>query len=414
MFDVNKPSIAELQRLKRERKGIFNKAVEARGAAKEAGDETAETRSKIDAMLSEVEQYTAKIEQEERALAVADTIEEFEDKRADQDQETPEAKYSVAFRDFLQHGISEMSPENRGLLTQNAVDTRALGVASGGVGGYLVPEDFYNQVVEIMKAYGGMRAAGATILTTSGGNDIPIPKGDDTSNVGEIVGEGSQVSSDADPTFTQMVLKAYDYSSKIVRVGYGLLQDEAVGFEALLANMLATRIGRITNTHFTTGDDTGKPDGVLNSAADSSITSGKETSIAYADLVSLMHSIDPAYQANGRWMFNDGTLAMLKKMVTATEKIPLWTPGVSLREPDTILGKPYVVNQDMPAHTTGLKAMIFGDFSQYFIRDVRGAAMMRLTERYADYLQVGFMLFSRHDGGLAVPSAIKYLTVGSD
>jgi len=413
MFDVNKPSIAELQRLKRERKGIFDKAVEARNAAKEANDETIETRSKVDAMLADVEQFTAKIEQEERALAVADTIEEFDDKRADQDHETPEAQYNTAFRDFLQHGISEMRSDNRNLLTQNVVDTRALGVASGGVGGYLVPEDFYNQVVEIMKAYGGMRAAGATVLTTSGGNDLPIPKGDDTSNTGEIVGEGDQVNA-ADPTFTQMGLKAYNYSSKIVRVGYALLQDEAVGFEALLANMLATRIGRITNTHFTTGNDSDQPDGVLNSAADSSITSDKETSIAYADLVSLMHSIDPAYQANGRWMFNDGTLAMLKKMVTATEKIPLWTPGVSLREPDTILGKPYVVNQDMPDHTTGLKAMIFGDFSNYFIRDVRGAAMMRLTERYADYLQVGFMLFTRHDGGLAVPTAIKYLTVGAD
>lgn len=414
MLTYEKPSVAEIQRLKRERKGIYDKAVEARTAAKEAGDESAETRNKVDAMLAEVEEYTEKIDSEERALAVSDVMEQFEDKRHDEDQETPEAKYNAAFRDFVQNGISEMQAENRTLLTQNSVDTRALGVASGGVGGYLVPEDFYNQVVEIMKAYGGMRSAGATVLTTSGGNDMPVPKGDDTSNTGEIVGEGSQVSSDADPTFTQMILKAYNYSSKIVRVGYALLQDEAVGFEALLARMLATRLGRITNTHFTTGNDTNKPDGVLNSAEDSSITSDKETSIAYADLVSLMHSIDPAYQANGRWMFNDGTLAILKKMVTATEKIPLWTPGVSLREPDTILGKPYVVNQDMPAHTTGLKAMIFGDFSQYFIRDVRGMAMMRLTERYADYLQVGFMLFSRHDGGLAVPSAIKYLTVGAD
>lgn len=414
MLTQDKPSVAELQRLKRERKVLFDKAIAQRNAAREAEDETAETRNRIDAILAEVEEFTAKIEQEERMLAIADVNEEFEDQRADQDQETPEAKYSTAFRDFLKNGISEMDAENRTLLTKNSVDTRALGVASGGVGGYLVPEDFYNQVVEIMKAWGGMRASGATILTTSGGNDLPVPKGDDTSNTGEIVGEGSQVSSDADPTFTQMVLKSYNYSSKIVRVGYALLQDEAVNFESMLANMLGTRIGRITNTHFTTGDDSDKPDGVLNSADDSAITSDKETSIAYADLVSLMHSIDPAYRANGRWMFNDGTLALLKKMVTGTEKIPLWTPGVAAREPDTILGKPYVVNQDMPDHDTGEKAMIFGDFSTYFIRDVRGMAMMRLTERYADYLQVGFMLFSRHDGGLAVPSAIKYLTVGSD
>ena len=414
MLTIEKPSVAEIQRLKRERKNVYDKAVEARKAAKEADDVTVETRNKIEAMLSEVEDFTARIDAEERALAVADTMEEFEEKRRDENQETPEAKYSNAFRDFLQNGISEMRSENRSILTSNAVDTRALGVASGGVGGYLVPEDFYNQVVEIMQAYGGMRQ-GATILTTSGGNDLPVPKGDDTSNTGEIVDEGSQVNSTTDPTFTQMILKAYNYSSKIVRVGYALLQDEAVGFESLLANMLATRIGRITNTHFTTGDDTNKPDGIMNSAEDGSVTSTNETSVTYGDLVSLMHSVDPAYQANGSWMFNDGTLALIKKMqVGSSDARPLWVPGVAVREPNTILGKPYIVNQDMPAHTEGLKAMIFGDLSQYFIRDVRGMAMMRLTERYADYLQVGFMLFSRHDGGLAVPSAVKYLTVGTD
>jgi HK97 family phage major capsid protein len=65
----------------------------------------------------------------------------------------------------------------------------------------------------------------------------------------------------------------------------------------------------------------------------------------------------------------------------------------------------------MPAYTSGLKAIAFGDFSTFFIRDVRGATMMRLVERYADYLQVGFLMFSRHDSVLTVPNAIKYMDV---
>lgn len=407
-----KASVAEIQYLKRQRKDLFDRAVKERVELKAAGDESAESRAKVEAMLDDVEQFTVRINDEERILAVQDTVEEYEEARADADPTDPKVQYSDAFRSFIRSGPAEMTPEHRSLLVKNSVDTRALGVASGGVGGYVVPEDFYGQIVDIMKAYGGMRAAGATSLTTSGGNDLPVPKGDDTSNTGEIVTEGSAVNT-ADPTFTQMILKGYLYSSKIVRVGVALLQDEAVNLESLLANWLATRIGRITNTHFTTGDDTDKPDGVLNSAANSAVTTASNTAITYEELVSLMHSVDPAYQANGRFMLNDGTLAVLKKMKTATEGIPLWLPGVAAREADTILGKPYVVNQDMPNYASTLKPILFGDFSQYFIRDVSGATMMRLTERYADYLQVGFMLFSRHDGGLAVPNAIKYLTAAA-
>lgn len=415
MFE-RKASVSLIQQLKRQRKELFDTAVKTRDEQRAAKDESAESKAKVNAMLDDVEKLTKQIDEEERLLAVQDTVEYHEERRADQDPDDPKVKYSQAFRSFIRNGLTDMEPDHRALLQRNqkVIEGRALGVASGSVGGYVVPEDFYGQVVDIMLAYGGIREAGPTVLTTSGGNDLPVPKGDDTANTGEIVTEGSATGSTSDPSFAQMILKGYLYSSKIVKVGIALLQDEAVNLEALLAQWLAIRIARITNTHFTTGDDSDKPDGVLNTAADSGVTSDKETSIAYADLVSLQHSVDPAYQANGRFMFNDGTLALMKKMTTATEKIPLWAPGLAAREPDTILGKPFTVNQDMPAHTTGLKAMVFGDFSQYFVRDVTGATLVRLTERYADYLQVGFMLFSRHDGGLAVPNAIKYLTVGAD
>lgn len=394
-------SLADIIDLKRQRKDLFEKARTGREDAREAKDETQETNARITAMLDNVDKLTARIDEEERMLAVQDTMKDWEDKRQDESGNETARLKAEAFRDFLVHGEKDMQPEHR-----------ALGLTTSD-GGYIVPQDFWNQLVDIMKAYGGMRQ-GATVITTSGGNELLIPKGDDTGNTGEIVGEFDTVNSNADPVLTQMSLKAYSYSSKIVLVGRALLQDQAVNLEALLANWLAIRIGRITNTHFTTGDDTNKPEGILDGAVDSTITSDKQTSVVYADLVSLMHSIDPAYQATGSWMFSDSTLSMLKKMVTGSEKIPLWLPGMAAREPDTILGKRYIVNQDMPAHTTGLKSILFGDVSQYWIRDVAGATLMRLTERYADKLQVGFMLFSRHDGGLAVPAAVKYYTVGAD
>lgn len=410
MADEVKPDVQKLQQMKRDRKEAFEKAQKYMKELDEKKDTSAESRTKLNAMIDEVEALTGKITADERMLAVSDVIEEYEARGKEENPEDPKVKYGKSFRSYIRLGLSDMETEERKILQKGTVDVRSMGVSSGAVGGYLIPEDFYSQIVDIMKAYGGMRASGATILTTAGGNDMPIPISDDTSNVGEIVAEGSATNT-ADPTLTQAILKSYLYSSKIVKVGIPLLQDEAVGLEGLLSMWLGTRIARITNTHFTTGDDSDKPEGILHSCADSGVTAAAATAVVYDDLVSLMHSVNRAYQANGRFMLADSTLAIMKKMKTETEKIPLWLPGVAAREPDTILGKPYIVNDDMPAYTTGNKAIIFGDFSTFFIRDVRGATLMRLVERYADYLQVGFLMFSRHDSAVTVPTAVKYMDV---
>ncbi len=407
--EEEKVSITEMNQRMRERKEAYERALAFRKEKTgEDGQLSTEDHNAFEAMLADVNKMSERIDEMRAQLQVQDALAERtlaeEENKPDPDKQA----YSRAFGDFLRRGIVEMDVENRALMTKHVQEVRALGIASGGVGAYTVPEDFYGKVVDTLLAYGGMRKAGCEILSTSGGNDLPVPVGDDTGNTGEIVTETSQVNT-ADPTFAQVVLKAYSYSSKIIRVHLSLLQDEAVGLEALLARWMATRIARITNTHFTTGDDTNKPDGVLNSCGDSGVQFASATAITWEELVDIMHSVDPAYQQNGVWMFADSTLANLKKIKNSSTTQPLWLPAVAAREPDTILGKRYVVNQDFPAFTDAASKIIaFGDFSQYFIRDVKGALLMRLTERYADYLQVGFMLFTRHDGSVITTSAIKY------
>ncbi|KKM02260.1 hypothetical protein LCGC14_1786290, partial [marine sediment metagenome] len=46
------------------------------------------------------------------------------------------------------------------------------------------------------------------------------------------------------------------------------------------------------------------------------------------------------------------------------------------------------------------KSVLFGDFKKYLIRDVKGITVLRLAERYAEFLQVAFLAFLRTDGDL--------------
>lgn len=328
------------------------------------------------------------------------------DAGSEEEQRAADEKYERAFDAYLRYGPAAMTPEAQATLATRMgsarsldlpEEVRAMGVASDTAGGFFVPEGFLNRIVEARKNFGGMRRARTTVIPTSSGQDLPIPTDDDTSNTGAILPENT-TDSTQDVAIGQVVLHAYVYTSKIVKVSRQLLQDSAFDIPGYLSRKLATRIGRITNTHFTTGDGAAKPWGVTQQAV-SAATAASETDVTIDELLDLKHAVDPDYREMAEWMFNDSTLKLLKKKKDG-EGRPLWQSGIAIGEPNSIDGDPYVVNQDMPTLASSVKGIAYGDFMNYYIRDVLGVQLLRLDERYADALQVGFLAFSRHDGVL--------------
>lgn len=295
-----------------------------------------------------------------------------------------------------------------GKAPRNVQEARAQSL-TGSAGGYTVPAGFLNQLEESLLAFGGMREV-ATVLRTDSGNDLPIPTVNDTGNVGAILAENSQVA-EQDMTFAQITLKAYKYSSKLVRVSAELLQDTAIDLESFIGNALGNRIARILNTHFTTGDNSSKPQGVVN--AGTGVTCASASAITYGELLDLQHSVDPSYRANARFMMHDSTLKAIRKLVDDQNR-PIFQADITGASPGTLLGMPIVINQDIATIATGAKAIVCGDFSKYIIRDVTDFTLLRLEERYADYHQVGFVGFSRHDGRIldAGTDPLKVLVMG--
>ena len=183
-------------------------------------------------------------------------------------------------------------------------------------------------------------------------------------------------------------------------VSLQLLQDSAFDLNSFLVDKLGTRIARITNRHFTVGTGSGQPNGLVTASTTGQTgASGQTASIIYDDLVELEHSVDPAYRAKAKFMFHDQTLKTLKKLKDGYGR-PLWLPGIAVKEPDTINGYGYAVNQHMPTMAADAKSVVFGDLKSYFIRRVNNPIVMRLAERYADAGQVGFIVWQRFDGTL--------------
>lgn len=263
-------------------------------------------------------------------------------------------------------------------------------------GGYLVPTDFSNQLIEALKAFGGMRKL-AQVFGTGNGQSIEWPTTDATSEVGEIVGENTAVT-DEDFAFGMKSINAYKFSSKAVAISMELLQDSRIDLEAHVRGRLATRISRITEQLYINGTGVNQPQGALTAAPDGA-TSEAAAMIGYDDLIDLEHSVDPAYRENGKctYVMHDQTLMALKKLKDTLGR-PLWLPGVATGDPNTINGYGYSINQGMPQIAAGSRSLMFGDFSHYLIRDVMQVMLFRMTDsNFTLKGQVGFLAFYRGD-----------------
>jgi HK97 family phage major capsid protein len=111
------------------------------------------------------------------------------------------------------------------------------------------------------------------------------------------------------------------------------------------------------------------------------------------------------------YMFHDSILKGLRKLKDGMGRY-LWQAGANTGAPDVLNTYPYTINQDMQSSfATGTKTILFGQFSQYKIRQVATMRMYRLQERYRDNDQDGFIAFTEGDGNLldAGDHPVKYL-----
>lgn len=393
-----------LTRALEQRANTWSQMQEIRATAEREGrDLTAEERQAWDRAEADLTAASEDVERMER-MARLDTVQRDQLVIADgptgedRGNADPEAAYRGAFSQYVRGGMSGLDNEQRQLLMSNMSEVRAQATSPGSAGGYFIPTDTLNQITETMKAYGGILGL-ANVLNTTSGNPLNWPSNDDTANVGAILAENSQIT-EQDVTLGQKTLGAYTYTSKLVRVSLQLLQDSAFSIDTWLPRKLGERIGRAVAAHLATGTGTAQPEGLFtNATAGKTGTTGQTTSIIYDDLIDLIHSVDPAYRQspNTRFVMSDSALKMVRKLKDGNS-LPLWQPSTQMGVPDTLLGYGVTVDNGVPVPAANAKSIGFGDVNAaYVVRQVAGGQLMRLEERYADYLQVGFFGFMRLD-----------------
>lgn len=409
--------------------------VDARAALDEIKKNTDEARSaeleaRHDAIMADFDKVEALIVREQKvadaeARLVARVEEERKRHRPTGDDgegraadEGDKPEYREVFYKYLSVGASldELTAEERAVLkagVQSGKEFRAQTTTggSGTAGGYTVPTELANFIIKSMKAWGPMYDEDiCSVINTAAGNSIKIPTVDDTAVTAEKHTEGTALTDDGgkDATFGQKSLDAYVYDTEFIRFSMELAQDSIFSMESLLGDLLGERLGKIANNELTVGDGTGDPNGIV-TASSLGKTAAAVAAVTYDEIIDLIHSVDPAYRQSPkvRFMFNDLTLAAVRKLKDGDGKY-IWTAGdVQGGVPGTLLGYRYSINQAMANLATGNKTMLFGDFGKYFVRKVGSPVIGVLRERF--WPDLGIAGYIRFDGELGDTAAVKHL-----
>ena len=284
-------------------------------------------------------------------------------------------------------------------------ETRADLMAGSTTGTNVVPVSFVRSLREHLIDTSAIRQAGATVIVTTSGEDLRVPKTTDHGGAA-LVDEAATIPTNA-PEFGSVTLEAFKYGN-LLQLSSEFVQDEAVNVIQYLARATGQAIGNLSGQHFVTGDGNGKPRGAATAATAG--TTAATTALEGDDLIDLAHSVAIGYRRNATWLMNDATFAYVRKLKEATDSDQyLYQPGLRDGEPGRLLGRPVFIDPAMPGIGAENKSILYGDFSGYYIRDVGTVRFERSDEFAFNQDLVTFRALLRTDGDLVDENAIKAL-----
>lgn len=274
-------------------------------------------------------------------------------------------------------------------------------------GGYLVPDEYEKTLIEGLKDENFFRTIAKVIRTQNGTYTIPVVASHGTASWMEE----NALYPESDDTFDQISLSAYKLGTAI-KVSEELMNDSVFPLESYIASEFTRRIGAAEEEAFLTGDGQKKPEGVFTKVANTegALTEISGTTISFDNVMDVFHSLRSVYRNKAIWILNDTTIKALRKIKDNNGNY-IWQPSVAVGQPDTILNRPYKTSIYAPELAAGNVALLFGDFSYYWIAERQGRSFKKLSELYAANGQIGFLASERVDGKLILPEAVRGLSV---
>ena len=311
--------------------------------------------------------------------------------------------YKSAFNTFLRKGDQTMHGE----------ELKALSVGVDADGGFVVEPDLGGQIVKQVFETSMMRAY-ASIQTISTNSLEGLHDQED--GAAGWVAETAARTTTATPQIAKWSIDVHEMYAN-PKATQKVLDDAYINLEAWLAEKTASKMARLEATAFVTGSGTGEPQGFLSYAAGTTlplqieqISTGVDAGYAAAPnggdiLIDAVYGLKAEYRNAASWFMNRQTAKLTRKLKD-TDGSYLWSAGIALGQPATLMGYGVASFEDMPDPAVGSLSLAFGDMrSAYQIVDRQGIRVLR--DPYTDKPYIGFYSVKRVGGGVVNAEALK-------
>ena len=289
---------------------------------------------------------------------------------------------SAAFEVDLQRVAKE-----RALVRQGASGEEIRALAWDATSGSLVvPTSMARSLYEVLEANIAGFSMGCTILNTSTGENLQLPKLTTHAVATQVSGQGTTIAG-TDPIFGRVDLNVSRYG-EIVNVSNDLLSDAAFDIASWLGGDMGRALGRVIDADLIVGTGSGEPTGItLLAGAGTNApvkTGGSLIAPTVEKFIDTQYSIADAYRPNAVWLMKDSTAGTVRKLrdgAGGTVGAFLWQPsltqGVITGTPDRFLGSPVYADTNCAAQGSNAIVATYGDPSTYVIRQVGNPTIER-------------------------------------
>jgi len=394
------------------RENIRRLAEEQRNAWEVEGKPLADIANERDFTAEEAEKYERlegaynSYDQRINAMLAQQSIEDrlvalANDQRSDKDDA---ADVATQLRSVLrgQTGAADIIP--------TVEEVRALSAGTAAAGGNTVGKSYLAQLIEPLRQFSGIVAAGAFQLVTEKGDEVIVPR---LSSAGAAAAqsEGTQLTG-TDPAFNQVAFKAFKYGD-YRGVSRELVDDSLLDIEALTSRLIGENIAVLLGQKLAVGVGTTEPTGIA-AAATTGVTgtTGVAGVPSFDNLIDLQESVLAPYQPNASWVLSNSAMSAIRKLKDSQNRY-LWEPNGQTGAPGTLLGAPVFRDPFIAATGLGAKSVFYGDFSRYWVRLVGSVRVERSDHALFGTDQVAFRGVLRADGNLVDTGAVKAFVGGA-
>jgi HK97 family phage major capsid protein len=364
---------------------------------------TPEEREQIERMDADLDNLLAEQKRYKDRAEIIDKADAFRDDMAPRVESARAARREPTDREMLSELVRGERREFYSQFTQ--AETRTL----QSEGGSAVPTTFADLVSVYARTVDPTLEV-ATILDTPNGNPLVIPRlTADAAGGGTVTAENGGITV-ADATVSSITLNAFRYAS-IQPVSFQLWRDNVIGLENLLAKTGGRQIGIAAGSAYAFANGSSGPNGYVDGGSAGRTANGTTSGTSFdtffspSDIVDLFHSVAVPWRAVGSWMVSNTALAKIRKFRDA-QGMYMYDPGIAQGPQVTLLGRPVYENPSMAAVASATKSVLFGDFSEYYIRRLP-LRVDTSTEFLWGTDGVAVRIILETDGDIAHPLAIR-------